>query len=273
MRPLKLSSKSPLLFALLTAALLLAAPILSVSAAEAQEQSKDTLFETSRNYLRVEGGATSLAYNTVQYPDNSSGTRYSLRPLLGTGDKAFGLLTYERTLDKVHGLRFVYAPLKDTGTGELQEPIQYRGKAFAAGVPTKATYQFTGYRATYWWRLEKTRKLEARIGATLNIRDARIDISQAGVSDRYANVGPVPLAYLYLKYQLTPGLNFCADADAFDVPGGRAIDANIRLERPLTSQIDFLLGLRTLEGEAEQSNSIYNDIRYNYATIGLGFKL
>ena len=116
-------------------------------------------------------------------------------------------------------------------------------------------------------------RLYARTGLTVNVRDAKIDLSQAGTSDNFSNVGPVPLLYLALDYRLTPGLKLSAEADAFAITGGRAVDVNVRLAHPLTPRADALLGLRTLEGGADGYGSLYTYVRYNYATAGIGFKL
>ena len=223
--------------------------------------------------LRIEGGLSSLAYNTIQRPFNSSADRFSLRPLLGTGNQGFGRITYEYFVNESHGLRFVIAPLRDTGTGVLPNAVRYEGKTFAAGLPTKAVYAFNGYRATYWNQVCRSQKTDARIGITLNIRQAEVTLAQGNTYAHYTNVGPVPLAYFEVNHSLSPRLKLSAEADAFAVPKGRAIDANVRLAYELSGKTDFLIGLRTLEGGVEEKNKIYNYTRYNYLTAGLGFKL
>lgn len=224
-------------------------------------------------YLRIESGLSGFAYNTLQNPKNGDGTRFSLLPLLGTANKPFGRVTFEKPTDRNHGVRFIVSLLRQTGTGILPANVQYRGKTFASGQPTDALYQFHSYRVSYWSRVHKDAHGEARAGLTLNIRDARIHLAQAGVSDNQTNVGLVPLAYLAIDRKLAPRWMGYAEADVFAVSLGRAEDVNLRLGYALNPKTELLLGIRTLEGGVDRKNDIYNFTRYNFITLGIGLRL
>ncbi len=226
-----------------------------------------------QGYLRVDTGLSFLGYNDVSIPDDSTSDRFSLRSLLGSGPELFGRLSYESPLgDGARGLRFVVSLLSETGDGMLANPARVGGQTLQSGVKTAAFYRFNGYRATFWWRLLQDNSNLLRIGATLNIRDAVIDVRQPGVRAYDANVGPVPLLYFQIDHSITDRWKATFETDAFAVPGGRAIDTNLRLGYALNSRADLSLGLRAFDGLGDEPGTVYNSIRYYYATIGFGFK-
>ncbi len=244
------------------------------SRVQAADDPSNTMSLPKEGYFRIDSGLSFFGYNTVAIPDNSTSDRFSLRSLLGTGPRPFGRLSYEVPFrDGVRGLRFVASFIDETGEGILSASARVGAKTLTAGVSTSAFYRFNGYRATYWWRLHEDSNNLVRIGATLNIRDAVVDVRQPGVRAYEANIGPVPLLYFQIDHRVAGNLKATLDTDGFAVPGGRAIDANLRLAYSLNSRTDLSLGLRAFDGLGDEKGTVFNSIRYYYTTVGVGFRL
>ncbi len=224
------------------------------------------LAQSNGGQLFVEGQRTSLAYNNVAVPQ-PTGTRFSLKETLGGGNWGSVRLTYLKNHGERRGMRFVYAPLQISGTGNLRQTTQFKGATFAANAPTDGTYRFNSYRVS-WYKRDVKPGGEMRYGVTLKARDANISLRQGSLKRNEYNLGFVPLIYVGGERKFSEKLTGYIDFDGLAGGPGRAFDIGLSLGYNVSKNTDFLLGLRTLEGGADVKE-VYNFTRINYLTLGL----
>lgn len=220
--------------------------------------------------LMLEGGSVSSQRNVVRVPGN--GTTVNFRDLIGRDGKLYGRTTLSYRLADGRGLRLVIAPLSQSGNGILSQTTDFDGATFAAGVPTEALYRFDSYRLTYWTRVRtQDVRSDFRAGFTLKVRDAAVGLRQGSLSRRYVNTGLVPLIYFGGSQRLDAKNRLIVDFDGLVAPQGRALDLGLFWGRELTPNTELLLGVRALNGGADNDNT-YNDATFFYLSAGVGFR-
>lgn len=217
--------------------------------------------------FHLELSSVQQAYNTARIPGNT-GTTFSLRDLIGTGERHAGRLTAWLPLNENHGLRFLIAPLGFSGTGQLPTPVAFQGKTFTAANPTFGSYQFNSYRVSYWSTVRQTPTETWRLGGTLKARDAKIALQQGSTQASSYNFGLVPLVYLGGERRLSEQWSVLVDADGLAAPQGRAFDVSLALAYATGPKTKITLGVRTLEGGADNER-VYNFARLNYLSLGV----
>ena len=127
-------------------------------------------------------------------------------------------------------------------------------------------YTFNSYRLSYVYAYSGFGSDQFNIGFTGKIRDAKTTFSQPGQSSFYSNVGFVPL--LYFEYQKGFGSNyeFNITSDLAAAPQGRAIDVALKLRRELSSNSKLGVGLRSLEGGAD-NEKVFTFSWFNYFVL------
>lgn len=204
----------------------------------------------ARFAVELEGGATWQSYNNVQVPNNSSGTRLSLRQLAGSGPWASGRVYLTWQPGRRHGLRLLLAPFSLTETGVSRTPLSFAGANYAAG-PVQATYTFNSYRLTYRYTAHQGSRTTAWIGLTAKLRDAVIALEQGGTSSQKDDLGVVPLLHVAGQWRLTPGWHLGLDADLIAGGPGRAEDVALKLGRDMGRRWTVEAGYRLVEGGAD----------------------
>lgn len=221
-----------------------------------------------RAALRLSAGASWQTRNTVQIPNSAQGSRFSLRNAVGSGPVAYTRAELRWRFGARHGVRVVLAPLSYTESVRFAQPVRFAGADIAADVITDATYRFNSWRIGYHYLLRQSDALRLRIGATLKVRDAEIQLVQGdtvGVDD---DVGLVPLFYLAGQYRLGDRWTLGADLDALAGGPGRAIDLGVTLDRALSSRWRVGAEWRLLDGGAD-TDEVYNFARFQTAAITL----
>jgi len=239
--------------------LLLAFPI---SAAEQKD--------SNRFRFELEGGPVLQARNDVRIPGNT-GTEFSFKDLAGSGPYAAGRFTFDWNFFERHGLRLEVAPLRFDGTGTFNQPVSFAGTTFSPATPTEGKYKFDTYRVSYRYLFLNKSSWRMHAGATLLVRDAKIELEQAGQKASDSNLGVAPL------------LNFSAEwafarrwAAIFDFEGlaggpGRALDLAVKLRYDLTDRWSIGGGYRMLEGGVD-SDDVYNFSWFNYGFLTVGYQ-
>ena len=224
-------------------------------------------------WVELEGAWIDFARNDLQKPNDASGTRFSALPF--TGDRAAsGRLSAELPVTRWgqgHRLRLTYAPLRLDGTSVPGAPIRFQDATFAAGAPTSLTYVFDTWRGTYsvplFGRDDPAAGWALRAGGTLAIRDASIRLAQGATSQRFDNVGPVPLLHLSAARVLGPGLTFEADLDGAPGPGGSGLwDLGARLRWTPGAHWSVAAGLRHLRGGVD-NDELHNMVAATSGTL------
>lgn len=238
---------------------------LIVLAAPAQAQTSPS------NRVDLEWVSVSQQRNTVQVPNDSTGSRFSMRELTGSGPDTGVRLTYTRVLAPRQELRLLFAPYAVTGSAFPGGDILFQGRSFSAGSPVSARYEFNSYRATWRYTLIDDGVNTLKIGGTGKIRDARIELSQGGVTAERSNVGFVPLLHLYGERRLSPGLTGIVDFDGLAGGPGRAIDLGLLVRYGVTRDLSVQAGWRMLDGGVDTLDQ-FNFARLQYWSLGVGYR-
>lgn len=244
----------------LTAALLIGALRLASPAAA----------QTSPYTFEIEGGAVWQSGNDVEVPNDGTATRFSLQTALGSGPWSAGriYLTWHRS--ESQSLRILFAPLTLQATGMLSEAVHFSGVTYAPGTPTRGTYAFNSYRASYRWRVHTSARSSVWLGFTAKVRDASIILAQGETTSRTDDVGFVPLLHVAAERRLGP-VRVAFDADALAGGPGRAVDASLKLAYVLNEHWRLSAGYRTVEGGADV-DSVYNFAWLNYGVVSVAWR-
>ncbi|MFN7989470.1 MAG: hypothetical protein U0529_18480 [Thermoanaerobaculia bacterium] len=219
--------------------------------------------------LELEGGAAWQLRNDFAVPGDT-GTRVAFDEGNGGPFGAFrGTLWYD--LGPRSSLRLLAAPLRATGTVASSAPVDFNGTTFAAGRPIDVTYVFDSYRLSYVYRFKSSGPVSFRAGLTAKVRDAKIELEQAGLASAKTNTGFVPLLYGGARWQMTDALALDLDFDAAAASQGRAEDVALRLEAKVSPKVDLFVGARTLEGGAD-NDEVYSFAWFAYAVGGVSFR-
>jgi len=182
-----------------------------------------------------------------------------------------GRVTLNWPLNDRHRLRFIVAPLRIDETGTTTSPIVYQGQTFAPGEVT-AKYHFDSYRASWLWRFHDSPGWIWDIGATLNVRNAEIQLSQGTLSESKRNTGLVPLLALEGQWRFTSRWRGIFDFEGLAASQGRAIDVALKVACDLTPRVSVNAGYRILDGGAD-NDQLYTFARFDQVVVGLTWKL
>lgn len=227
------------------------------------------LISTAATSLILEAGYVENTFNKVKI-DGEKGSLFNLNPALD--DDFYYRLSLIHKLNSSHGFRFLYAPLKFNGDKAFSKNINFGGVNFLAGKKTEAEYQFNSYRGTYFFEVVEKENFLLRIGGTLKVRDAKIELTQADRKKFKKNTGVVPLFYLFSEYRWANGLSLAFDFDGLAAPQGRAFDLALMAGYSFTAAYQFNLGFRMLEGGVD-NEKVYNfsQINYSFASFQFNF--
>lgn len=221
--------------------------------------------------LEVEGGPVWQSRNDVQIPNDETATRFSLVDLVGSGPQAASRVYLTWNVGERHGLRVLLAPLSVAEVGVPTEPINFAGETYQAGTPVSGTYKFNSWRLGYRYRLKDTERLALFLGFTAKIRDAKVELSQAGTSSKKTDVGFVPLLNLGADWRFTEGWRLLFDFDGLAGGPGRAFDVALKLAYDIGDHLWLAGGYRTVEGGADVE-SVYNFAWLHYTVVSVGWR-
>ncbi len=210
--------------------------------------------------LNLELGSAHSSYNKVRI-DGENGTLFNLRPALNSTD--YYRISFTHKFKSPSGIRILYAPLKLSGEKKFSNDISFNGVNFLANQTTKTQFQFNSYRGTYFREMISKRNHLFRIGGTLKVRDAFIELRQSDRSKARKSVGIVPLIYVYSKYKFENNVLMTFDFDGLIAPQGRAFDVALMLGYYFTPSFQVDVGYRMLEGGAD-NKKVYNFSQINY---------
>ena len=218
------------------------------------------LTAVSSTSVNLEFGQATSVYNKAKI-NGEEGTLFNLRPALDS--TLYYRLSLIKKFDSPHGFRLLYAPLRFSGDKHYSKNINFNGVNFPAGRKTDAEYQFNSYRGTYFYELISEKNFLLRLGGTVKIRDAFIELKQDDRKKAKKNTGVVPLIYAYSQYKWGNGFLATFDFDGLMAPQGRAFDVALMGGYQFSPSVSFHLGGRMLEGGADNEN-VYNFSQINY---------
>ena len=219
--------------------------------------------------LNLELGSAQNSYNQVKI-DGENGTLFNLRPALNSSD--YYRVSFIHKFKSSNGVRFLYAPLKFSGEKKFSKDIYFNGEFFSSNQKTEAQYQFNSYRATYFREIISQKNLLLRVGGTIKVRDAFIELKQSDRTKARKSTGIVPLVYAYSKYKFENNFLVTLDFDGLIAPQGRAFDVGLMLGYYFNPTFQIDVGYRMLEGGAD-NEKVYNfsQINYLFTAVQLNF--
>ncbi len=221
--------------------------------------------------MTLEGGPVWQAKNDVRIPGNT-GTAFSFADLTGSGPYAAGRFTFDWNFLERHGLRLEVAPLRIDGSGTFHQPVSFAGTTFSPGTPTEGKYKFDTYRVSYRYRFLNKSAWRMHVGATILLRDAKIELEQPGRKASDSNVGVAPLLNFSTRWAFARRWAAIFDFQGLAGGPGRALDLALQLRYDLTDSWSIGGGYRMLEGGSD-TDDVYTFSWFNYgfATVGYQF--
>lgn len=232
------------------------------AAADDQNDRKHFRFE-------LEGGPVWQAKNDVRIPGNT-GTKFSFKDLTESGPYAAGRFTLDWNFLERHGLRLEVAPLSFDGTGTFNQPVSFAGTTFSSGTPTEGKYKFDTYRVSYRYLFLNKSSWRMHVGATILLRDAKIELEQSGLKASDSNVGVAPLINFSTEWAFANRWAAIFDFEGLAGGPGRALDLALKLRYDLTDRWSVGGGYRMLEGGVD-SDDVYNFSWFNYGFLTVGY--
>jgi hypothetical protein len=238
--------------------------LLALQASAAEQQA------WKRFRFEVEGGPVWQANNDVRIPGNS-GTEFSFKDLTGSGPYAAGRFTFDWNVRERHGLRFEVAPLRIDGNGTFGQPVSFAGITFSPGTPTEGKYKFDTYRVSYRYLVLNKNSWRLQVGGTILVRDAKIELEQAGLKASDSNVGVAPLLNFSTEWAFARRWSAIFDFEGLAGGPGRALDLALKLRYDLSDRWSVGGGYRMLEGGVD-SDDVYNFSWFNYGFLNVGYQ-
>jgi hypothetical protein len=220
--------------------------------------------------LTVELGAAWQARNDARIENEPPNTRFAIDEITGSGPYAAGRIAFEWSLAERHRLRLLVAPLRIDDSGISDDTIVFRETVFDPGR-VRAEYRFDSWRLGYRYVFHDSEQWTWSGGATLNIRDAEIRLSQDGTSRSRSDTGVVPLLALVGEWRFAPGWRALLDFEGLAAPQGRAIDATLQAGYDLTPSLHLSGGYRVLDGGAD-NDDLYTFARFDFAVLALHWR-
>jgi hypothetical protein len=227
------------------------------------------LLAPANTNLNVELGQASNSYNKIKI-NGETGTLFNLRPALDP--TLYYRLSLVHKFDSPHGIRFLYAPLKFSGDHRFSKDITFNGVNFPAGKETEAEFKFNSYRGTYFYEVVAKESLFLRVGGTLKVRDAKIELAQDDRKKAKKNTGLVPLLYIFSEYKWANAFRIAFDFDGLMAPQGRAFDLALMTGYYISPSSHINVGYRMLEGGADNDEVYtFSQINYFFTSLQIAF--
>jgi hypothetical protein len=242
--------------------------LLSLATASASPAAEPN--DWSRFSIELEVGPVWQTRNDVRIPGDT-GTEFSLKDLTDSGPYPAGRITFDWNMRKRHGLRLIVAPLQFDGRGSFDQPVFFSGATFDPQTSTKGTFRFNTYRAGYRYLFFNTDAWQMRVGATLLVRDAKIELEQNGVSASDSDFGFAPLLSFSAEWAFAPRWTAILDFEGLAGGPGRALDLALKVSYALNDQWSAGAGYRTLEGGVD-SDDVYSFSWFHFAFLTIGYQ-
>ena len=216
--------------------------------------------------LDLETGVAFSGYNDVRIPGNT-GTLFSLSEELKADPSFFYRIRLLYNISERHHLGLLYAPLSIKSSGKLDRVLSFEHVTYPANSPLETTYKFNSYRLFYRYDFLRTDKIDAGVGITAKIRDAKISVKGDGLETEKANMGFVPLINFRFLWKFSKFFALLLDGDALAAPQGRAEDVLAAFIYQLNSNLKLKACYRILEGGAD-NDEVYNFALVHYTAVG-----
>jgi len=167
-----------------------------------------------------------------------------------------------------HYVSVFVAPVRMSSSGEINRSIAFGGEEFPANTPLSAEYEINSYRLTYRYYLIRTRRLQAGLGLTADVKRSAISLEGGGMKAEETDTNIMPLVDFSAYLTLTRNLGIVLEANVLAlVTEGRTEDILFALQYRLNRFINLQMSYRMLEGGIDKSD-IYNFALLNHFAVG-----
>ncbi|WP_395766943.1 hypothetical protein [Aquirufa sp.] len=213
----------------------------------------------AQSFFNLESGALFTNINDIRNGNN--GTTFSLKNDFQTPVIPFLRIRVGHILNGKDHFSVLYAPLKITETGTLENDILFDGKNFKANIPIAAIYKFNSYRFTYNRRIISKDNFKFGLGLSAKIRDAGVSLKNRELLSENFGFGFAPLINLIANWDISQkaGIDFFGEFIA--ASKGRAIDLSLSGRYRFSKNLQGNMGYRLLEGGSN------GNIRYNFIQL------
>jgi hypothetical protein len=218
----------------------------------------------------LEAGAAFQSRNDVRIPGDT-GTTFSLKDVQGSGPVPAIRAWVEWIAREKHGVRLTAAPLRVEGTGTLDQDVFFVDKTFSQNAPVDASFKFDTYRATYRYRFFNTEAWTWKVGGTLLLRDAKIELIQGSQQASKSNVGAVPLLNFAGEWRPAPKWQALFEFDGLAGGPGRAFDVTLQTYYDISERWQLGGGYRTIEGGSD-TDEVYSFAWFHIFTLSLNYR-
>ena len=219
-----------------------------------------SVHSTFASSLQIEAGSTSSVYNYVEKP-NDIANRINLPDLSGVS----GRVTLKWDVTDSGTLYVLYAPLSLDYSFNSSNAFQFDGVSFQNNQATELSYRFNSYRLGYLWNFGG-KELRYWIGPVAKIRDAKVSVSQQGVTRSFDNVGFVPLLGVGGEWTFAQDWSLYAHLDGLAASQGSAYDGILEIRYTLSNLFKGAIGYRILGGGAD-NEQLENFAQFNTLTL------
>ncbi len=219
----------------------------------------------ARLSFEVGTGAVFSGRNDVRAP-NISGTNISLSDELETDPNYFVRVRLAYSTGR-HNIELFAAPLRLEASGRVNKLVKFEEEEFSANVPLTAVYRFDSYRLTYRYKVINTRRLQAGVGITANLRDGLISFEGSDKESEKKDTDVAPLINFKIRWALSRKLSFLIEGDMLPASQERIEDVLFTVQYELDNNIALKLGYRMFEASTDV-DELYNFRLLNYVVIG-----
>jgi hypothetical protein len=268
--------------------------LLLTSLAFAAPSTESLLNDPDRPYqisLHAEVGALAVFSHRIQFGQDGSVVDYIDD---GGQDTLFPVarISSEVLLNDRHSLVLLYQPLVIGTSNVVDRDLTLDGVVFPAGTPIDFTYGFSFWRGSYLYDLAPSPNTEIGVGASLQIRNARLTTSSSDgtLFHQENDIGPVPVLKVRGRHVLNNGMFFGAEIDGFYAPikyingsntdvVGAIVDSSVRGGWQVANGAEVFVNLRYLGGGASGTSKDpefgdgYTDNWLHFGTVSVGMSL
>lgn len=241
--------------------------------------------------LVAESGFLDVVDHRISYADEDTPFRYHED---GGQDVLFPFarVSAEVRIRDRHTAIFLYQPLELRTSAKMPREFTIDGEDFR-GSELELLYSFPFYRVSYLNDFVQRSRFSLGAGASLQIRNATIEFAADGERAgegptgfyRSADVGPVPLLKVRMRYDLGHGFWLGAEADGIYAPVsyingsdnetvGALLDASVRVGYTIDDRVEVFLNARYLGGGASNTDDDNYTVNWiNLTTVSLGAAL
>ncbi|MFK7929961.1 MAG: hypothetical protein AB8H79_17340 [Myxococcota bacterium] len=234
--------------------------------------------------LRLGGeiGFLAVLAHKIQFGGEGSNIDYVKE---GGQDNLFAAVRLQAEVrSKRHSVILLYQPLDIQSDEIARRDLAVDGLVFPEGTPMQFRYRFPYYRASWMYDTAKRYDLEVSLGASLQIRNARIDFTSLNgdLKRSNRNIGPVPVLKARIRKDFDNGWFVGGEADGFYAPikyingsdndvEGAILDASLNFGRPVRPGAEFFFNLRYIGGGASGTSSNPSNFTDGYTRNWLNF--